>query len=798
MTSNYSYRYYYLFIFLFVTLNLHGQNLDSIYIGLQNRDIDTSYLKKSILVLLNDQIVGSSKGDSLIAVTLSKCQEKKFTLGIGLIHRYYANASFKKGDIKNSISQLKKSIICFEQVEDSTYTPSANQALGVAYFNSGNQDSAIYYCSRAIKSFQSRDSKKNLAFLFNTMGGIYWSKGNYNQAAEEFFKSLKIKEQLNDSIGIANTYNNIGILFDSQGKLSEALDMYYKSLDIYQKKKNNRGIGRATNNIAIVLKNQSRNGEAIEMFLRSLEIDKQIGNINEQGKTLNNIGELYIQMNEPKRSISFLNEAYQIFNSSGDNNGKTATVINLGKAYMILGDNAKASTFFENGIKLAQKDKLIEWVKESYYNFYLLNKKTRNKAKALTYFEKYTTINDSLRSLENLNKLDELKVKFETEQKEKEILILSKENDLKNLTIKKQQSITLFFISITCLTLLIAFLVGYGWIKIRKDNQELLQKNTEINQQKEEIETQRDLLESLNTKLNQQNQEIENQFEQVESLNIELNQQKEEILAQRDQIEFKNMIITATNRRLTENIEYAARIQKALLPDLNITKRYFTNHSILYLPKDIVSGDFYWMWAFEDRLCFSVADCTGHGVSGAFMSILAYNLLKDSVITLGLTNPKDIVTFIYNEIENNFYSNLPLHEIKDGLDLVVCNYYPKKNILEYSGAHSSFIHLTSKSLNLLKTDRYTIGSRIKQNVSFTNNQVELKKGDRLFLFTDGYMDQLDSIKRRKIGRNEFYRIIESSVNLNVNAQIQELQRFLNTWMINSEQTDDILVWGIEI
>jgi len=783
---------------LLITFSTKSQNVNSINEYIKDSKIDTSLLKEFILIIQKQQNIGSHKSDSLANQILTQSNEQRYPNGIALVFRYQGLDLFNKGNLRSSLSNHRKALEIFNEQNDSTYIVFTNQSLAITYFNLGLQDSAIFFCEQAIKSFRYREDLKNLASCYNTLGGIFWAKGEYSKAADEFFKSLKIKEQQRDSIGIANTYNNIGILYDDQQKLSEALEMYHKSLEIFQKKGSKKGISKATNNIAIVLKNLNRCGEAIEMLLRSLEIDKELGNKNEQGKTLNNIGQLYIQINDPNKAIKYLNEAKIIFNESEDIISKIATDINLGRAYLALENYEKAQTYFSSSLKSASNNNFLEWIKESHFYLYQLYKKIGNLSAALINFEKYSTIRDSLRGIESLNRLDELKVQFETVQKEKEIVILNKENDLKNLEIKRQKSISWFFILVTGLTLFVTLLIGFGWLIIRRDNKNLLYKNLEINQQKEEIETQRDQLESLNTKLNLQNKEIEDQFDQVESLNIELNQQKEEILAQRDQIEDKTKIISATNRRLTENIEYASRIQKALLPDLGLVKGYFSSQSILYKPKDIVSGDFYWMWPFEDRICFSVADCTGHGVSGAFMSILAYNFLKDSIITHGLKSPKEIVSFINNEVENNLYSNLPSHEVKDGMDLIVCFYYPKKNLLEYSGAHSSFIHLRNGVLTNYKTDRYSIGTRIKQSISFTDNQLYLEKGDRLIFHTDGYIDQLDGINRKKIGRNTLHSLIETTHKLDIESQFKEADNYLVNWMGNSEQIDDILIWGLEV
>jgi len=766
-----------LIVFISIQQTSKAQVIDSIENKLSNHLSDTAFLRKSLIQIIDQQLVGNPKADSISAIIKKQSEILEYPLGIALSTKYQGVFFFNKGDFKTACLYHLKSLSQFNEIKDSALIIVAYQSLASCYFNIGKQDSAIYFCNNAIKAFHARGELKKLASSYNTLGGIYWSKGDLSKAAEAFYKSLDIKVKLKDSLGIANTYNNIGILFDSQQKLPDALEMYNKSLEIYKKKGVKRGIGRAYNNIAIVLKNMNRCDEAIVMLLNSLEIDNQLGNVDDQGKTLNNIGQLYLQKKDALSSLKYLNNAKTIFQKNKNINGETATILNIGRANLILGNYTQALNCYKQALTLAQSIKALELINESYSELYKAHKKSGNTQLALYYHELNNTLSDSLKSLENLNKLDELKIKYESELKEAEITLLNKDKHIRELVIERQKSINKFLILVTGLLLILICLVILGWLKIRRDNQDLLFKNSEINQQKEEIEAQRD---------------------QMESFNIKLNQQNEEILAQRDQIEAKNTIISATNRRLTENIEYASRIQKALLPDIDQINGYFSDHFIIYEPKDIVSGDFYWMWPQGNKIFFSVADCTGHGVSGAFMSILAYNYLKDSVISKGYSSPSEIVSFISNEVENSLYSNMPRHNVKDGLDIIVCCYNKEDNSLEFSGAHSSFYLIRDNVLTSYKTDRYSIGGHITPNTSFSSQKIQIQKGDKLVFYTDGYMDQLNMLTKKKIGGSAFKNILQNTQHLSLFEQNQEIFKFFNEWRGDYEQIDDVLIWTIVV
>jgi serine phosphatase RsbU (regulator of sigma subunit)/Tfp pilus assembly protein PilF len=754
-----------------------SQSVDSIELKLTKYKADTSFLRKSLIELQKAPLMGTKKADSLVQLILGLSKTADYHKGIALSYMYLGRHSFIDGNYSSAIVNLKKSIEILNVEGDSSNIALANQFMASSYKNLSKLDTALILCTKSIYTFQSLKDYKNLSSSYNTLGGIYWSKGDFSKAAEVFYKSLEIKVQLGDSLGIANTYNNIGILYDSQQKLPEALEMYNKSYEIYKKKGMKRGIGRACNNIAIVLKNLNKCGEAVEMLLRSLEIDKELGNLDDQAKTLNNIGQLYIQMNNGTLALNYFKDALEIFSKNKNINGETAAIINFGRAYFLLGNYGQAQMYFAKGLSYSKAIKSAEFTKESYDHLYEVNKKLGNISLALRYHELSSSIGDSLRSIENLNKIDELKIKYESELKETEITLLNKDNLIKNLEIDKQRAINWFLVSLLVVVIVLFSVVCFGWMTKRKDNQKLQLKNEEISQQKEEIEAQRD---------------------QLQDFNITLNEQNDEILTQRDLIETKNTIISASNRRLTENIEYASRIQSSLLPDLNQLNGFFTNHYIIYKPKDIVSGDFYWMHTQDDRIYFSVADCTGHGVSGAFMSILAFNYLKDSIITKGLSNPKEIISFISNEVEYNLYNNLKRNEVKDGMDLIVCCYDIKSKILEFSGAHSSFYHIRNNSLECYKTDRYSIGSRINNSTIFTNHQIQLQEGDRLVFFTDGYMDQLSQDRKSKIGGANFKSLIQDVGSLSLSDQKQRIERFFDTWKGDYEQIDDVLIFCLEV
>lgn len=762
---------YLLFCLLLQSPVTIGQNqkVDSLFNKLITQPSDTATFIE-LINNFNAPLLGSPKGDSIITALQALTTTNKNTKIQCLVAQTKGRTLHAKGEYEQAIPWFKTAIKSAHKIEHQALTAANYQYLASSYFNLNVLDSAIININKAIAINKEANDLKRLAMCYNTLGGIHWSAGNYAKAIETFYETLRIKEQQQDTVGMANISNNIGIVFETQNNTQQAATLYLKALELYRKANHLKGIGLTSNNLGILYKNVKDYSKALEYLNKSLEVDKKLDNKNELAKTLNNIGELHRAMGNYGQAETSLLQAQAIFEETNNSHGLAATYINLGAIANNKANFTKALTFYNKALALAEQSDNLEWKKECYQGLYESNKGLNNNVKALTFHEQLMTISDSLKNIESIKAQNELKIKYETEKKEQEITLLNQEKILDELRIKRQKAFNIFlliasFLLITSISITYASLVNK-----RKHNKNLLQKNAEIHQQKEEIETQRDLLEDLNTELGQQN---------------------EEILSQRDYIENQN-------NRLKESIKYAFRIQKALLPDLGLLSAFFSNQQILFKPKDIVSGDFYWIYPQEESILFSAIDCTGHGVAGAFMSLLAYDMLKNATIAKGLTNPEDIVNSINSDIDKNLYINTDPYDIKDGMDLVVCRFNKKKGTIDFCGAHSTFAIIRNSEIETYKTDRYTIGSRIAKETPYKQETISVSSGDRIILFTDGYIDQIDGQLGKKIGFAQFKELLKKTSSQPLHQQKEYLERFLYDWRGDYEQIDDVLVWLLEV
>ena len=264
------------------------------------------------------------------------------------------------------------------------------------------------------------------------------------------------------------------------------------------------------------------------------------------------------------------------------------------------------------------------------------------------------------------------------------------------------------------------------------------------------------------------------------------------ISRQKDEIERKNNVII-------DSIEYAKNIQQSILPSEEDMTRIFHNYFILYKPKDIVSGDFYWLHENDERVLMAVADCTGHGVPGAFMSIMGYNLLNETINEKPKASPAEMLNILNRKVLNSLKQHDTGTSAKYGMDIALISINKNKSTIEFSGAHNSLLIYRNEECIQLKADRLSVGSLIKENTgSFTNHGFELQKGDMLYMFSDGYVDQTGGTDNKKFFATPFRELLQSVYKLEETKQKQLLDETIMNWKGNKSQIDDILVIGIRI
>lgn len=272
----------------------------------------------------------------------------------------------------------------------------------------------------------------------------------------------------------------------------------------------------------------------------------------------------------------------------------------------------------------------------------------------------------------------------------------------------------------------------------------------------------------------------------------------EEVVRQKEEIQNKNGELEILYKQVTDSIHYAKRIQEAILPPAALFQQLLPNSFVLYKPKDIVSGDFYWLDKKGDSIYFAAVDCTGHGVPGAFMSIVGSNLLKDAVNNTDLYAPAEIMDKLNEGVASTLHVGITEKQTKDGMDMTLCALDYKKLKLEFAAAFNPLYIIRDGELIQYKADKFPVGAFVGEKRKFTNNSIDLKKGDMVYIFSDGYADQFGGPKGKKFMAGNFRTLLLEASQLPAEQQRLRLNETIESWRGELEQVDDILIIGIKI
>jgi serine phosphatase RsbU (regulator of sigma subunit) len=278
----------------------------------------------------------------------------------------------------------------------------------------------------------------------------------------------------------------------------------------------------------------------------------------------------------------------------------------------------------------------------------------------------------------------------------------------------------------------------------------------------------------------------------------EIRQQKEEIEAQRDEITQQRDQLSDKNKEINDSIFYAKNIQEAVLPVKEQFDKNLPEHFILFRPRDIVSGDFYWTKTIGDSVIFTAADCTGHGVPGAFMSMLGITYLNEIVHGKKKLQPNLILNELRTHVKTALKQESQQTTPKDGMDMALALLHKKTLVLEYAGAYNPLYLIRNGEVQRYKADRMPIGTQVKEKDSFTNHTIQLQHGDVIYLFSDGYVDQFGGPAGKKFGYKKFRQLLIDIHQKPASEQEAILEQNLEAWMANKSQVDDILVLGVKI
>lgn len=680
---------------------------------------------------------------------------------------------FKKFEDEKALEYAKQAEILAREIKYSEGLAKSLYIAGLilAERNDNKQAASYFYQAKEIASTTQNDHLKAEIFMQLAINSDIL--GNYSQALEYQLQSLRLSTKLNDKKLMSKSYNHMGLIYREIKEFDKCIEFHNLSISISKEIDDYTGIIRAYNNLGIVHSQIQQYDKAINYYQEAIREAERNDDKVAIATALGNIGAIYFRIQNYDKALQFHLQAMTKKEEIGAKRSLAITLQNIGEIYLIKGDYNSAGIYLNKGLQISMDVGDNAQVSETYLLLSNYYDAINEYKKAFDAYKNYTLIKDSIFSKENTKQLMELQAAYESEKQEKEIELIKKENEYKTLKIKKDRYLRYAFL-LGFFILVLILLAIYRALRIK---------------QKANI-----LLREKNVEIQQQNEEIENQRHHLEELYIELSQRKEEIEAQRDEIENKNKYIT-------DSIIYAQLIQEAVLISPYKLKEFFPESFFIHLPKDIVSGDFFWQFSKGNKICFAVVDCTGHGVPGAFMSIVAHNLLNQSISEYSFDNPAQMLDHLNRVINSTLHFNYDDENsiVRDGMDIALCFYEPDRNILQYAGAFCPVYHIRNKQLHEYKSDSQPIEVSIKKTFTpFTNHIIHLARNDLFYVFTDGIISQFGGSDRKKFSRNQIRNLLSTIYDLPMKAQQEAILNEYYQWKGNMPQIDDIMFIGLRI
>jgi len=632
--------------------------------------------------------------------------------------------------------------------------------IGNHYNEVGIYDSALVYLNQCLNAAMRLHEPDKIAGSLNNLALAHHNLSEFEKALDYNLKALKIREIIKDSTGIATSYNNLGNLYDLQGNYDLALDYHQKSLAIRLNLKNKEDISTSYNNLGIIYYFKNDYKKSFEYMELSYRIALETGNTLRISEPLNNMGAISMQNGDYAKAEECFKKSGELARSIDDSAGVAASLINMGIVRIKANNTEGALLNLEEGLKIAKSINSKILIRNTYEAFSDCYSKMGKYKKAYDMMKLYSRMNAEVYTEEGQDAMVKKLAQYETEKKE--VALREKERDLKiqGLELKNanaQNDRNKLFIEggAVALVLIVAltFFIFRSY-RIKKKANDKLQSAYAV-------------------------------------------------------IEEKNEIVEEKNKEILDSIHYAKRIQNALITSDKYISRYLDDFFVLYKPKDIVSGDFYWAVNTKDGFLITAADCTGHGVPGAFMSLLNISILNEVVVERKITSPEQVLNSVRDEIIHALNTEDQEENSNDGMDAIMARIIQKENqhtIIEYAAANNSPVLISGDKIIDLPFDKMPVGSGVHGH-PFSLHQAKVTKGDMLYLYTDGYADQFGGPSGKKFKYKKLNDLLKKIANLPLAQQKMSLDKTIEEWkswkdendkINNFEQVDDICIIGIRI
>jgi len=704
---------------------------------------------------------------------LSLSQEIKFKKGEANALHNIGESFFHKGNYPEALNSFLSSLKIRGNIKDKNGIAKSLSIIGIVYESKGDYPMALKNYTEALKYAEELKTKNLIISIICNIGNVYVEQADYPRALEYFFKALKTGEESKETYLQETILLNIGSVYYYQTSYAHALEYFFKALAAYEKAGNKNGIATVCISIGTDYLEQAQveqrpdsasllRRKALDYLLKALNITKEVGNKNLTALSLDNIGIIYKDQSDYSHALEYYFNSLKINEEIGSKNGIANALGNIGLLHTKTKNYLEAKIYLQHSISLADsigalnvKRDFEQTLSQLYDTLTTLKEHGKNpegfqklsalnlKSLAFEHYKKYITTRDSISNDEQKKKQMRTEVNYEYEKKK---IVDKAEQDKKDLIAKeelkrKEQERNYFIIGFALVVLLAGFI--------------------------------------------------------FRSLRI-TRKQKQIIEVQKTEVEKSKHIIEEKNKDITDSINYAKRIQKAMLPHRKDIWIAFPESFVLFKPKDIVSGDFYFFHKNNQSAFVASADCTGHGVPGAFMSMIGSDKLNDAVSESSDTS--EILSLLNKGIKSALkQSETDESATRDGMDIALCSVDTNARIVKYAGANRPLwiIRNGSTAVEEIKATKKAIGGFTEDSQHFDTHVIQLQQGDTFYISTDGYADTFGN-QDKKLTTKKFKEILLSIQDKSLKEQGQHLDSFIEDWKAGTEQIDDILVIGVRL
>lgn len=602
-------------------------------------------------------------------------------------------------------------------------------------------DSAFVMSDSALTIATRSHYEAGKGFSYLSMGSAQTTSGKYDEAIINLLKGLNILEKLKQYKAVTNGYNTLANTYLGLKNDDKAYQYYLKSHTMAKQEPRNDFMVAVTSvGLGGILLGKKKFEEAIGYYQAAEIYFGEKGNFNYQAMATSMIGESYLKSGDFFKAEKYFRKALAVFRNEKDDYGLASVLDNLGGLEVKRKNYGQAITYFKESLELNIQRNALDNIQSTALNLSEALEYEKQPAEALRYFKIYMQYKDSVVNVSRDRAVADAESRYESKKKEDELLIKNIELEKSQLQVTQRNRLIYIFAGAILLVIVLLFFVYLQFSAKRKANLLLLSKNEEVQRQK--------------------------------------------------------FIIEEKNKDITDSINYSRHIQQAILPTPQMVSDLFPQSFVIFKPKDIVSGDFYLLERNGDCIYLAVVDCTGHGVPGAMLSVFAHSALKNIIATGNYQhNPAGVLKELCEQFRLNLQSGTSM-AMSDGVDMGLCILHRSKNILYFAGAKNELVRIKNGVRDEFDGNRYGISGRnIGIQTEFTDFVIDVEKGDRYYLFTDGFADQFGGPQGKKFMKKQLKDALLQHTALSFAAQKNVLKGAFENWKDGLEQLDDVTLIG---